>query len=126
MIKRRVALLSGQHLLGESLEHTLRHFEDVEMIGAWELDDQVLSLLSTQTPDLLLIAEQEPPCEEITFLTGQILEAYPNLPVIRVTLDQNVLRIYTSQTLPARTTELIDVIRHLPILGDDLAGLSAR
>lgn len=126
MIKRRVALLSSQHLLGESLEHTLRHFEDVEMIGAWELDDQVLSLLSAQTPELLLIAEQEPPCEEITFLTGQILETYPNLPVIRVTLDQNVLRIYTSQTLPARTAELIDVIRHLPIPGDDLAGLSAR
>jgi hypothetical protein len=40
-------------------------------------------------------------------------------------LDQNVLRIYTSQTLPARTAELIDVIRHLPILGDDLAGLAA-
>jgi DNA-binding NarL/FixJ family response regulator len=126
MIKRRVALLSDRHLLGESLEHTLRHFEDVEVIGAWALDEQVLSLLSAQTIDLLLIAEREPPGEEITFLTGQILETYPNLPVIRVTLDQNVLRIYTSQTLPARTAQLIDVIRHLPIPRDDLKDQSSR
>ncbi len=30
-MKRRVMLLCGGHLLGESLEHTLRHFDDVEI-----------------------------------------------------------------------------------------------
>lgn len=115
MLKRRVALLCGQDLLGESLEHTLRHFEDVEIVGAWALDDQIWSLLAAQTPDLLVIAEQEPPCEKSMHVAGQILDAYPNLPVIRVTLDQNVIHIYTTQTLPARSAELIDLIRQLPI-----------
>lgn len=122
MLKRRVALLCGQDLLGESLEHTLRHFEDVEIVGAWALDDQIWSLLAAQTPDLLLIAEQEPPCEKSMQMTGQILDAYPNLPVIRVTLDQNFIHIYTTQTLPARSAELIDLIRQLPITGETTEG----
>lgn len=122
MLKRRVALLCGQDLLGESLEHTLRHFEDVEIVGAWALDDQIWSLLAAQTPDLLLIAEQEPPCEKSMHMTGQILDAYPNLPVIRVTLDQNVIHIYTTQTLPARSAELIDLIRQVPIPGETTQG----
>ena len=121
-MKRRVALVCGEHLLGESLEHTLRHFEDVEMIGSWKLDDQVLSLLALQTPDLLLIAEQEPPCEKTLYLTGQILDCYPNLPVMRVTLDQNVIRIYTTRTLPARSTELIDLIRQIPVPEENRSG----
>lgn len=119
MLKRRVALLCGGHLLGESLEHTLRHFDDVEMIASWELDDEIFTHLASQTPDLLLIAEKEPPGEKITYLTGQILEAYPNLPVIRVTMEQNVIRIYSSQTLPARSSDLIDVIRQYPLPGKE-------
>jgi DNA-binding NarL/FixJ family response regulator len=118
MLKRRIALLCGQDLLGESLEHTLRHFEDVEIVGAWALDDQVWSLLAAHTPDLLIIAEQEPLCEKSMQMTGQILDAYPSLAVIRVTLDQNVIHIYTTQTLPARSAELIDLIRQLPISGE--------
>jgi hypothetical protein len=35
-----------------------------------------------------------------------------------VTLDQNVIHIYTTQTLPARSAELIDLIRQLPISGE--------
>ena len=64
----------------------------------------------------LIIAEEEPPGENVTRLTAQILEAYPNLPIIRVTLARNEMRIYTSQTLPARSADLIDLIRHLPAL----------
>jgi hypothetical protein len=48
---------------------------------------------------------------------------YPNLPVIRVELDRNILQVFTSQMLPARVADLIDAIRRLPVsdlaTGDD-------
>src|SRR3989304_4685841 len=119
MKKRRVVLLSEQGWRGESLEHALGKAKDVELLGYWTLDDRVLPRLSQDTPDILMIAEEEPPGENVTRLTAQILEAYPNLPIIRVTLARNEMRIYTSQTLPARSADLIVLIRHLPALTGD-------
>lgn len=118
MNKRRIVLLSEQDLLGESLEHTLNTAQDVDLIGSWTLDNRVLTRLSKDTPDILMIAEEEPPSEKVVRLTAQILEAFPNLPIIQVTLARNELRIYTSQTLPARSVDLIDLIRHLPALAN--------
>lgn len=118
MEKRRVALLCSQHLLGESLEHVLRNIEDVELIGSWPYDAEVLPQLTDHPIDLLMIAEEEIPSQQAAHLIAQIFEAYPNLPVINVTLEQNVLRIYTSRTLPARSADLIDAIRQLPFNRD--------
>jgi hypothetical protein len=41
---------------------------------------------------------------------------------MRVTLDQNVIRIYTARTLPARSTELIDLIRQIPVPEENRSG----
>ena len=118
MTKRRVLLLSEGHLLGESLQQVLRAVEDVEMIGSFVFDDQVLARLRTHKPDLLIIADEQPPQAHAAYLTGLVLEAYPTLPVIRVTLEDAVLQVFTARTLPARSADLIDVIRHLPAVQD--------
>jgi hypothetical protein len=70
--------------------------------------------LAQGLPDILLIAEEEAG-ESVTSLTAQVLERYPDLPVVRVGLRQNVVRLYTSRTLPARSADLIEAIRGLPI-----------
>jgi DNA-binding NarL/FixJ family response regulator len=119
--KRRVLLLcaslEGTHpqlLLGEALENVLSKVEDVELVGTWTLDDQALARLAQGLPDILLIAEEEAG-EQATSLTAQVLERYPDLPVVRVGLMQNVVRLYTSRTLPARSADLIEAIRSLPV-----------
>jgi chemotaxis response regulator CheB len=114
MSKRRVLLLSEQDLLGESLEHLLSSLPEVELVGSRNLDDVTLEGLSACAPDLLLIAREEPTDKHLASLTAQVLEIYPNLPIIRLELEHNVLRIYTSQTLPARTADLVEAIRRLP------------
>jgi DNA-binding NarL/FixJ family response regulator len=121
MDKRRVLLLcaslEGTHpqlLLGEALENILSKVEDVELVGAWALDDQALARLAQGLPDILLIAEEEAG-ESASSLTAQVLERYPDLPVVRVGLMQNVVRLYTSRTLPARSADLIEAIRGLPV-----------
>lgn len=115
MEKRRVLLLCVQPLLGEGLEHILSRLEDVELIGPWVLDSRVLSRLSDEAPDIVLIAEQEGKREGVASLTAQILERYPDLPVVRIGLEQNTVRVYTSHTLPARSADLIEAIRSLPV-----------
>lgn len=113
MEKWQVLLLCEQPLLGESLEHILSNLEDVELVGCWTLDDTVLSRLSGQDLDLLIFAEADSPGEQVTQLTAQLLDACPNLSIVRVALARRDLRIYSSQSVPARSTDLIDLIHHL-------------
>jgi DNA-binding NarL/FixJ family response regulator len=114
--KRRVLLLWVQPLLGEGLEHILRGLEDVKLIGPWVMDSQVLSRLSEAAPDIVLVAEGAGrEGESVTSLFAQLLERYPDLPVVRISLEQNAVRVYTSRTLPARSADLIEAIRSLPV-----------
>ncbi len=114
MDKRRVLLLCTQPLLGEGLESILSKLEDVELIGPLVLEPQVLSQLSEAAPDIVLVADDEGRSEGVASLTAQILGRYPDLPIVRINLTENVIRVYASQTLPARSADLIDVIRSLP------------
>lgn len=111
MDKRRVLLVCAQPLLGEGLEHILRGLEDVELIGPWGLDPQVLSRLSQEEPDVVLVADGE----RVVSLIAHILERYPDLPVVQIGLEQNAMRVYTSRRLPTRSADLIEVIRGLPL-----------
>jgi hypothetical protein len=116
MERRRVALLCAQQLLGESLEHTLRKAGDITLLGPWALDEQVLFHLSGSAADIVLIVEAEDMPHEAVMITAEILERFPALPIIRVTLEQNVVRCYSTQTLPARSVDLIDLIHSLPVV----------
>jgi DNA-binding NarL/FixJ family response regulator len=115
MEKRRVALLCTQDLLGESITHLLSHIEDITVIACWSLGDPALPRLLAEAPDLLLIADEEPFSEAMARLTAQLMEACPDLPIVRITLSQNVLRVYTAQSMPARSAELLEMIRRLPV-----------
>lgn len=114
MEKRRVLLLCVETLLGESLERILGQLEDVELVGPWGLDADVLTQLHEDMPDIALIVQEGEESESAASLTSQILEHYPDLPIVRIGLTENVIRVYALQTLPARSADLIDVIRSLP------------
>jgi DNA-binding NarL/FixJ family response regulator len=117
MRKRRVLLLCAQQLLGESLEHTLRQVEDLEVAGPWTIEEGVLNCLSGEQPDLVIITDEDIAPEKLSRLTAQILEQYPDLPVFRVTLERNLMQVYSSHTMPARSADLIDLIHRLPVRG---------
>ncbi|MEJ2707568.1 MAG: hypothetical protein P8074_08145 [Anaerolineales bacterium] len=113
MERKRVIILCGQNLLGESLEHILSNARDVELIGAWDFTEVTIPQLAEQAPDLLVMTEGESPQDQSTVLTAKILASLPDLPIIRVALEQNVFRVYTSRMLPARQADLLDVIQLL-------------
>lgn len=117
MDKRRILLVGVPNLLGEILERSLVALEDVQVVGSQPPDDRVLDLCSGESPDLVIITEDEPSSPETARLTARLMEACPNLPIIRVRLDRNVLLLYTSQTIPARMADLIETIRRVPLAG---------
>jgi hypothetical protein len=114
-VKRRVLLMHEGHLLGEILEHILTGLQEVDLVGVWPLEASSVSSIAAQNLDLLLIAEETGSEERLSALTIHILENCANLPIFRVKLDCNELRIYTSQALPARVADLAERIRQIPI-----------
>ncbi len=115
MNKRRVLLLNTQPLLGKGLELILNQLEDVELIGPWTMDRPVLPRLAKQRLDIVLVAEGQEQGHRLTALTGRILDRYPDLPVVRIGLEQNKMRLYYTRSLPAHSANLIELIRSLPV-----------
>ncbi|MBI5824552.1 MAG: response regulator transcription factor [Chloroflexi bacterium] len=114
MSKRRVLLVCSQHLFGESMETVLRAEADVELIGPWEPGEEVCPRITEASPDVVVIVNEDSQSEASANLTSVIMEAYPNLPIIRAGLTENVVRVHSTHILPARGTDLLETIRNLP------------
>jgi hypothetical protein len=111
---RYVALFCSEHLLGESLAHLFSNMAEIVLFGPWLIDEHALANLTNRLPDIVLIADSESHSEQSAVLATQILDAFSELSVIRVTLSQTMAHIYSSQALPARSADLVEAIRKLP------------
>lgn len=112
MSNPRVLLISSQHLFGESMETILRTEKDVELVGPWNLGDQdICERLIEVSPSVIVIADENLQSEVAADLTKTIIEQHPEISVIRTALNENVFRIFSTHTLPARGEDLLDSIR---------------
>lgn len=114
MKKRHVLLLGEKQLLGESLENLLKGFSDIQLSGPESLSSDYCARIAEIKPDVVLIAEIGNQNEMVSSIAAKVLDLYPNISVIHSTLSRNVVRIYSSHELPARTADLIDAIRSIP------------
>lgn len=112
---RYVALFCSEHLLGESLAYLLSGISEIKLIGPWLIDEHALDNLASKIPDIVLIAEGEHQSKKAAILATQILDAYSDLSVIRIALNQTVAHVYSSWAMPARSADLLDTILRLPI-----------
>jgi hypothetical protein len=115
METRRVLLLCVPSLLSEGLENILRRVKDVQLVGPWPLDAHVLDRVPEGRPDIVLIAEDDTVGEGGPSFTTQVLDQYPDLPVVRIGWVKHEVRLYTSHALPARSANLIEAIHNLPV-----------
>jgi len=116
MKKQYVALFCSESLLSESLEHLLGKQSDVEILGPWVIDESAVERLNAQIPDIVVIVgesmgDKDSIAQRVALLTVQILENFVGLPVIQVSLEQDQVHIYNSQTVPARSADFIKAIR---------------
>ncbi|MEY2820208.1 MAG: hypothetical protein RL275_3671 [Chloroflexota bacterium] len=112
MSKPRILLISSQHLFGESMESILRAEKEAELIGPWNLGDQdIYKRLVEVGPSVVVIADENLQSELAAELTKTIIERHPDISVIRTALNENVFRIVSTHTLPARGEDLLETIR---------------
>jgi hypothetical protein len=115
MEKRRLVLLREQHLLGETLDHILTGLEDVDVIARLDITKSQPPDFSAEMPDLVIIADEASAEEHTNHLSNYLIKNYPQLPVIRVNFERNILQIYLSQKLPEHVADLADLIRRIPL-----------
>lgn len=111
MSKSRILLISSQQLFGESMEMILRAEKNVEVIGPWDLHDpDICNRLDEVQPAAVIIADENLQSETAAELTKSIIEEHPEISVIRTALNENVFRIVSTYTLPARGDSLLETI----------------
>ncbi len=120
--KRCVLLISAHPLLSEGLANVLGEFGDVVLMGPRAVSECTLPDVRASAPDVVLFAAQDTDDPGANALLVQILQHIPALPVIQIGLAGNtVIRVYTSYTLPARSVDLIGIIRQFPLRGSGKA-----
>ncbi|GAB4494646.1 MAG: hypothetical protein Fur0016_17490 [Anaerolineales bacterium] len=99
------------------METILRAEADVELIGPWALGEEVCPRITEASPDVVVIVDEDLQSEASVNLTSVIMETYPELPLLRAGLTENVVRVVSTHILPARGADLLETIRHLPAAG---------
>jgi len=115
MSKRRVLIISAHRLFGESLEQTLSRVEDLEIAGHWPVDEPVLERLADARADFVVLTDEGASATQLSRLTAEILDRYPDLPVFRVTLKRSQIQVFSSHLAPASRADLINLLKELPV-----------
>jgi hypothetical protein len=66
--------------------------------------------LQAVKPSMVLVAG-ESENDVSTHLISDLLKRFADVPIVWIEMEANVLRMYTSHTLPANSADLIDAIR---------------
>lgn len=104
-------LISLQPLLGEGLQRIFQSLDDIELLSLPCAELQTIdACLSQNRPDMVLLAGEKED-DYTTLLISKILKHYEDIPVVWVELESNSLRLYTSHSLTANSSELIRAIR---------------
>lgn len=83
----------------------------MELIGPWTLDDQnIFERLVEARPSVVVIADERLQNEKAAELMATIIEKHPKISMIRAALSENVFRIVSTNTLPARGDNLLETI----------------
>lgn len=111
-VEVRKVFVVGNSLFAETLARTLTN-ASVEVTASTPTPEAALSLLKTQHPDAVIVAnasaDETPPAA-----FGQFLAAYPDLPIIYADLSTDHVQVITSQRVGARSSDLLAAIAALP------------
>ncbi len=118
--KIRVFIVSQQFLFRQGIEHSLSSMEDIEISGATEVNDKVLSAIDTLPPDVALVDIDGPTDDSLT-LAHKIRQRSPNIGVIVLASDPNdtqlfrVLKAQAAAYLNKEITadQLVDTVRRV-------------
>ena len=120
MNRIRIFIVSQQFLFRQGIEHTLAAIKDVEISGAAEVNDEVLSAIDTIPPDVALV-DIDTPSESGLKLARKIKQRLPNVGVVVLSSNPDDAQLF--QALKAQAAaclskevsadDLVDIIRRV-------------
>lgn len=119
MKNQRVLLICLQPLLSEGLERIFQQLDNVELIRQPSADfDMLEHLLEEHNPHMVVIAGQDED-DFADHLIASLLKHCQKTPIVWIGIEKNVMRVYSAQTMPASSNQLIAAIHQAAILEDD-------
>jgi len=113
-VKTRRVFVVGDSLFAETLTQMLTKTGNVHVIGSAPTPDTAVSLLADCQPDAVIMAGDG---EMATPAFGQLLSAYPDLPMIYADLSKDNVQVITSHSIGTRTADLLAAVGRLPRRG---------
>ena len=120
MNKMRVFVFSQQYLLRQGIEHSLSSMADMEISGAAEVSDEMLTTIDTLSPDVALI-DIDGPSDSGLSLARRIRQLSPNIGIIMLTSNPSDAQLF--ETLKAQASaclnkevtadQLVDTVRRV-------------
>ena len=105
MNKIRIVIISQQSLFRQGIEHSLSATEDMEISGAAEVNDKVLSEIDTLPPDVALVDIDGPSDEGLT-LARRIKQRSPSIAVVVLTSSPSDAQLF--QALKAQAVAYLN------------------
>lgn len=90
----RILLIDNDPIFSLGLATALASFDDLRIIAQVALATDAIECLTQELPDLVIL---EPAMEEGWLLSGQIKQAYPNLPILLLSATSDSSQLLTAQ-----------------------------
>jgi len=103
--KIQVFILSQQFLFRQGIEHALSPVEDIEVSGAAEVSDEVLSSIDNLPPDVAIV-DIDAPSDSGLVLARRIKQRLPNIGVIVLTSNPSDPQLF--QALKAQAAAYLN------------------
>lgn len=102
--KVQVFILSQQFLFRQGIEHALSRMEEIEVSGATEINDEVLTTMENLPPDVAIV-DVDAPGDNGLALARRIKQRLPNIGVVAITSNYNDYQLF--QALKAQAAACI-------------------
>lgn len=110
-MKIRRLFIVGDSLFAETLTQTLSRAASVRVIGSAPSPAEALPMLSNCPADAVIMAGEN---EMSTAAFGQLLAAYPDLPIICADLSLDSVQVITNHRIGTRASDLLAAVAELP------------
>ena len=110
MSQQRVLLLGRPGLFAQGIQDILERQSDMEIFGPYPMTVDAVAHIEAFGPDVVVIANEGSTNDA---LVAHILRTYPDLPVVRVGLEESMVHVYRSERVAATSTSFLDAIRGL-------------
>jgi len=103
--KIQVFVVSQQSLFRQGIEHSLSPEDDIQILGATEVNDEVLKAIDNLPPDVAILDIDGPSDSSLT-LARQIKQRLPNIGIIVLTSNPNDAQLF--ETLKAQAAAYLN------------------